>query len=128
MRHSTLELTGRYTRPRMVDIEGAADALPSLRPTTDRAEKAAATGTDGAPIEDHLAHYLPTAGGGQGRELSDGGGMAQGGDPPSMDRNPLTVSGVDATGRVESDPVANAPRRTRTYNPLIKSQLLCQLS
>jgi hypothetical protein len=22
----------------------------------------------------------------------------------------------------------NAPRRTRTYNPLIKSQLLCQLS
>ena len=27
-----------------------------------------------------------------------------------------------------SSPVANAPRRTRTYNPLIKSQLLCQLS
>jgi hypothetical protein len=27
-----------------------------------------------------------------------------------------------------SDSVANAPRRTRTYNPLIKSQLLCQLS
>ncbi len=25
-------------------------------------------------------------------------------------------------------PNANAPRRTRTYNPLIKSQLLCQLS
>ena len=24
--------------------------------------------------------------------------------------------------------VNNAPRRTRTYNPLIKSQLLCQLS
>ena len=33
MRHSTLELTGRYTRPRMLDVEGAIGALPSLRPT-----------------------------------------------------------------------------------------------
>ncbi len=31
MRHSTLELTGRYTRPRAIVIEGAASALPSLR-------------------------------------------------------------------------------------------------
>src|SRR5262249_42169088 len=29
MRHSTLELTGRYTRPRAVDIEAAASMLPS---------------------------------------------------------------------------------------------------
>ena len=32
MRHSTLELTGRYTRPRAVDIEAAAGMLPSLKP------------------------------------------------------------------------------------------------
>ena len=32
MRHSTLELTGRYTRPRAVDIEAAAAMIPSLRP------------------------------------------------------------------------------------------------
>src|SRR5262249_44470046 len=32
MRHSTLELTGRYTRPRAVDLAGAASSLPSLRP------------------------------------------------------------------------------------------------
>ena len=32
MRHSTLELTGRYTRPRAVDIEAAASMLPSLKP------------------------------------------------------------------------------------------------
>jgi integrase len=31
MRHSTLELTGRYTRPRAVDIEAAASMLPSLK-------------------------------------------------------------------------------------------------
>ena len=35
MRHSTLELTGRYTRPRAVDIEAAAQSLPSLRPNVD---------------------------------------------------------------------------------------------
>jgi hypothetical protein len=29
---------------------------------------------------------------------------------------------------VNSREIASAPRRTRTYNPLIKSQLLCQLS
>ncbi len=37
MRHSSLELTGRYTRPRAVDIESAAALLPSLKPTADRA-------------------------------------------------------------------------------------------
>ena len=36
MRHSTLELTGRYTRPRAVDIEKAAESLPSLRPDAGR--------------------------------------------------------------------------------------------
>ena len=34
MRHSTLELTGRYTRPRAVDIEAAAGMLPSFGPRT----------------------------------------------------------------------------------------------
>src|SRR5262249_32665381 len=46
MRHSTLELTGRYTRPRAVDIEAAAAKLPSLKPEGDRPEALAATGTD----------------------------------------------------------------------------------
>jgi integrase len=32
MRHSTLELTGRYTRPRMHDIEAATASLPTQRP------------------------------------------------------------------------------------------------
>jgi hypothetical protein len=46
MRHSTLELTGRYTRPRAVDLERAASALPTLRPTPTNREALAATGTD----------------------------------------------------------------------------------
>ncbi len=32
MRHSSLELTGRYTRPRAVDIDAAASMLPILKP------------------------------------------------------------------------------------------------
>jgi integrase len=48
MRHSTLELTGRYTRPRAVDIEAAASKLPSLKPDSQSPESIAATGTDGA--------------------------------------------------------------------------------
>ena len=48
MRHSSLELTGRYTRPRAVDIEAATSKLPSLKVDAPQAEKAvlAATGTD----------------------------------------------------------------------------------
>ena len=45
MRHSTLELTGRYTRPRVADLEHAADSLPDLAPRPTAAEPLAATGT-----------------------------------------------------------------------------------
>jgi integrase len=50
MRHSSLELTGRYTRPRAVDIEGAAALLPSLKPTSQAPEAAVRTGTDSAAL------------------------------------------------------------------------------
>jgi integrase len=50
MLHSTLELTGRYTKPRAVDIEAATGKLPSLRPDTDRPESVAMTGTDPGPV------------------------------------------------------------------------------
>jgi integrase len=47
MRHSSLELTGltgRYTRPRAVDIEAAAGLIPNLKPKDDR-QALVATGT-----------------------------------------------------------------------------------
>jgi hypothetical protein len=51
MRHSKLEMTGRYTRPRAVDIEAAAAMLPSLKPDVDHdIERAIMTGTDSSPI------------------------------------------------------------------------------
>jgi integrase len=50
MRHSSLELTGRYTKPRAVDIEAAASMLPSLKPGSKRPEAAVMTGTDLIPM------------------------------------------------------------------------------
>jgi integrase len=51
MRHSTLELTGRYTRPRAVDIEAAAEMIPSLKPEADDlSERVVMTGTDSSPV------------------------------------------------------------------------------
>jgi integrase len=45
LRHSTLELTGRYTRPRAVDVENAANQIPDAKPV-EAAAIAALTGTD----------------------------------------------------------------------------------
>ena len=41
MRHSTLELMGRYTRPHVVDIEDAAHACKHCTPTAPRAKRPA---------------------------------------------------------------------------------------
>jgi len=51
MRHATPGLTDKYTKPRAVDLEAAALAVPTLRPEPDKpqASTLAATGTEGAP-------------------------------------------------------------------------------
>ncbi len=49
MRHSKLEMTQKYTRPRAVDLEAAAMMVPSLKPVANRPAAQAATGTDGKP-------------------------------------------------------------------------------
>jgi integrase len=55
MRHSTLELTGRYTRPRAVDIELAASMLPNLKPEAATPDTVVMTGTDSTPISEPRA-------------------------------------------------------------------------
>jgi integrase len=50
MRHSTLELTGRYTKPRAVDLEAAASMLPSLKPTGYNPKAMVKTGTDSGSV------------------------------------------------------------------------------
>ena len=111
MRHSTLELTGRYTRPRMHDLASATAAMPTLRPDAPDAEPMAATGTEGRLIGDRLAHYLTTGGDGSGRIGAVSGGDTSTEDPPPMGRNPLSMAGMDASGRVESATVGNTPDR-----------------
>lgn len=130
MRHSTLELSGRYTRPLAADLERAADALPSLAPTVTVAAvpSDAASGADEQPISEHFAAHLPHAGGGSGREVTVSDGSDQNNRPESERRKSLESNEKDAARRDLTAPDASAPRRTRTFNPLIKSQLLCQLS
>lgn len=60
MRHSTLELTmNTYTDPRLLDVAGAMDTLPSLPLDDGPAERAAATGTDPGELVPML---VPTTG------------------------------------------------------------------
>jgi integrase len=79
MRHSSLELTGRYTKPRAVDIEAAASLLPSLKPVGDRPEVMVMTGTDPAPVRGRIATSGATDAGGDetnslgGKELASDG-------------------------------------------------------
>ena len=98
MRHSTLELTGRYTRPRMHDVEGAIGALPSLRPNPPAREAGSATGTDG-PISNHPSLHFPYEGDGSGRNLSVAGVNGQSSPPTSMDRKSLQIGDFDGDCR-----------------------------
>jgi len=108
MRHSTLELTGRYTRPRTVDLDAAAMSIPSLRPQADGSESLRKTGTDdfahrlagkadpeivaeavkdganGPKSRENLAHYLPIGGDVSGRKPPHTDVIALAHEQPSM--------------------------------------------
>ena len=116
MRHSTLELTGRYTRPRAVDIERAAESIPSLRPNSDRpnASNLAATGTDGQPISEVFAHYLPTGGDVLSRNPSYPVVMTGSDDPETMKGLAPEKTEDDAPRRLDSHPVGSTGVGTRT--------------
>lgn len=101
MRHSTLELTGRYTRPRAVDIEAAASMLPTLKPETDRPEPLAATGTDDN-VMSQLSPILPTLGVVLGPNLSHPDVMAGSDEPTMMKRLTPENTAQDASCRGDS--------------------------
>jgi hypothetical protein len=130
-RHSTPSLTiGLYAKVSLHDVKEAVENLPELTPREPSPEPPAMTGTDPAvtPISERLSHHFPTGVDGTIRNWSDAGVMIGSGFESAMDHKPLEMAGLDADGQGRSDAGGNAPRRTRTYNPLIKSQLLCQLS
>ncbi len=121
MRHSTLELTGRYTRPRMHDIEAATAALPTPRPSEEPSEVVATTGTDGQHISNDFAHHLPTEGDGTGRSVTDAGGIAPSSPEASMGRKPLGTGCADASGRSLAVPGVIGAGGIRTLTSQIKS-------
>ena len=116
MRHSTLELTGRYTRPRAVDLNNAAESLPSLRPGADRPNTSTmqATGTDGQHIRERFADYLPNGDDGLSRNLSYPDVMTGSDDPATMKGLTPEKTGDDASCRPDSHPVGNTGVGTRT--------------
>ncbi len=149
MRHSSLELTGRYTKPRAVDIDAAASRLPSLRPTGDRTEGLAMTGTDGPighrqpsdpigpaasnteksgvegqPIRERFGHYLATGGDVSGRDVSRPGVTARSNDPALANAKPLISQGFDASCRSESASVVITPDWIRTSNLRFRRPML----
>jgi integrase len=77
MRHSTLELTGRYTRPRAVDVEAAVGRLPSLKPESEDREALSAAGTD-----DVLLPHAAPRGLGTNRNVLSMDSLRQGGYVP----------------------------------------------
>jgi hypothetical protein len=126
-RHSTPDLTSHtYAHLSLHDAAAAVERLPALGPTPPDSEAGslAATGTDGpaAHISNVWPFFYPLGDGGPGRvppravvrnETTPGEGGCH---------NSLDPSALDGPCRDMAEPVANAPRRTRTFNPLIKSR------
>ena len=110
MRHSSLELTGRYTRPRTVDIEAAAGMLPTLKPEGSRPEALAATGTDGQPISEDFSLLLPYSGDESGRNRADQGVIADSNVPASMMRSTLGIMAPGESERVHTEAVGERRR------------------
>jgi len=119
MRHSSLDMTNRYTRPRMHDLEGAVDSLPSLRPEIPDREAGAANGTHGRPISESFAHQLPTAGDGTGRFLAVAGGTD--GPTPGLSPGPNTDDSGDlgVSVRFLTDADGNDRGGARTHDQRI---------
>jgi integrase len=114
MRHSTLELTGRYTRPRTVDIESAASMIPSLKPSGDKPVSMAATGTEGATDKQTLAPYLLHSGDLSGL-LESRSGVIDGSDVQgSAERNLLKTKEFGSSSLLVSSQDGNTGEATRT--------------
>ena len=130
-RHSDPKLTlNVYTHLTIHDTASALGSLPDLLTPSSRPEVLKATGTDPVvpSIDDPFALFLPYAGDGSGRDLSVPGDGNETTPEVRGCRNTLEMSTLDGQSRDLAVRDTNASRRTRTYNPLIKSQLLCQLS
>lgn len=124
-RHSDPKLTmAIYGRAQLHDLGAAVAALPTL---ADARQALKGTGTNGTglpPVCTGFAHPIDRAC--RNMRGDDRALLSETGEETGY--KSLTVQGVEATCDSMRADDASAPCRTRTYNPLIKSQLLCQLS
>ena len=110
------------------DLADALMVLPELSREAPGDSSPGKTSTEASRISEDLSAHFPHATDAERHEMSvsdakeaieaDAGGR----------HNPLPDNEKDASRRDLAASDGSAPRRTRTYNPLIKSQLLCQLS
>jgi integrase len=117
-RHSNPSLTlKRYARADVHDVVGAVETLPNLSPkSSPNAEPMAATGTDGQVISERFAHYLPTGGDGNGRDVTAPGGTSDSSLMMAEDMDRSQVPENDGLGRVLSVP-DGMERRGGDSNP-----------
>lgn len=125
-RHSDPKLTLKtYARVGMHNLARVLDGMPkaNTRPTR-AAEALRATGTDDHAVGREFDPPQKTPhfeDGARKTSAASRGGDDHSGTGPS-DRNTLQLSGSGDTARHRAAHDQNAPRRTRTFDPLIKSQ------
>ncbi len=95
---------GTYCKLDVHDSNGVVERLPDLASEDDSTrESMAATGTDGDHISGRFGTHLPLTGDGNGRDVSDLGGINHSTPEalasPAMSRNPLETDGLDASCR-----------------------------
>ncbi len=115
MRHSSLELTGRYTRHRDADMKEAVKTLPNLRPGVE-APVASLGGVAALPDASAYA-FAPNAhhgSGGEGRDLSAIGDDVTTVNPAHMGRKSNPAKKIGGLRRPEAVSGKIAPGRIRT--------------
>jgi integrase len=128
----TLQILARHADPKttlnvyahldVADTALALNALPSF--VTPIPEAPASSGADlvVTPTNDRFAAHLPHAGDASGQILAPSGETANEDSEPETCRKPLDTNEKDTARQDLAASGENAPRRTRTDNPLIKSQ------
>jgi integrase len=102
-RHSDPKLTlNVYTHLSLQDTTRAVESLPDPFHSPSIHEAMIVTGTDPQPINDRLAHHLPTAGDGDSRIEPGLVASAEQEILPISSRNPLGVTGEASFSRVQS--------------------------